>query len=51
MQCDECGKQIDRQPIRSDFFFAQCESCERESSGFLSLADMIDQAESQLDNR
>jgi len=46
-----CGGSVSIDQIRFGFFVSQCENCEQETSGFLSVADMIENAESQILDR
>ena len=47
--CTFCWGSLAVNHVRFGFFVSQCENCEQETNGFLSLADMIEQAESLIE--
>jgi len=47
--CPFCGGSVSVDSPRFGFFVSQCDNCEQETSGFLSVADMIEQAESVIE--
>ena len=51
MSCPFCGGEVTQSMVRFGFFVSQCSNCEQEKSGFMSIADMIAQAESVLEDR
>jgi hypothetical protein len=49
MICQFCGGNVEIESPRFGFFVSQCDNCEREQNGFLSVADMIEQAEPEIE--
>lgn len=46
-----CGGSVSVDSPRFGFYVSQCENCEQETTGFVSIADLIKQAESVLGDR
>ena len=51
MNCLFCGGSLSIDSPRFGFFVSQCENCEQEASGFLSISDLLEQAERDLIDR